>query len=173
MALRIPALRRSSRRLVSAVIFAIALGTLLSSHLFVGDIREVFDSSSPDSTGASSTSDLFGKKNMHQHSPLIYDETGLVRGWDTMPAETESEDSLSGRGKVLSKHPIEELIAAGLKQWTTLLGRSVNWVRQLCLADLPGNPELLVKPSRSINADMGDHRQRASTSGLTIVRGTE
>ena len=58
---------------------------------------------------------------------LVYDDDGLVKGWDALHALPE-ESKLSKRDKlVLSdlkrKHPVEELIKIGLERWNGLLTR--------------------------------------------------
>jgi hypothetical protein len=135
MALNIPVRRRGSRRVVSAIIFALALGTLISMRISFGD-TESSNSSSQPSTATHLGSDLSRLKSSHKHQQkvkpaFVYDKAGLVRGWDAMLDGPESEGS-NGHGgqvgtRVLHQHPIEDLIASGLERWNGMLARLVHF----------------------------------------------
>jgi hypothetical protein len=92
-------------------------------------------SPSQTSTATHLGSDPFRLKSSHKHQQkvkpaFIYDEAGLVRGWDAMLDGQESE-SPNGQGgqagpRALHQHPIEDLIASGLERWNAMLTR---WVK--------------------------------------------
>jgi hypothetical protein len=129
MALNIPVGRRGSRRVVSAIIFALALGTLISMRISFGDTES---SNSPSQTSIANHlgSDRLGLKSSHKHQQkvkpaFVYDKAGLIRGWDAMLDGQESE-SPNGQGeqvgpRVLHQHPIEDLIASGQERWNEML----------------------------------------------------
>jgi hypothetical protein len=129
MALHIPVRRRGSRRVVSAIIFVLALGTLVSMRISFGDTDS---SNSPSQTSTTNHlgSDLLGLKSSHKHqqkvkTEFVYDTAGLIRGWDAV-LDGQKSESPGGHGgqvgpRVLHQHPIEDLIATGLERWNKML----------------------------------------------------
>jgi len=134
MALNIPVRRRGSRRVVSAIIFALALGTLISMRISFAD-TESTNSPSQTSTATHLGSDLLRLKSPHNHQQkvkpdFIYDTAGLIRGWDAV-LDGQKSESPNGHGgqvgsRVLHQHPIEDLIATGLKRWNKMLASLVQ-----------------------------------------------
>lgn len=72
---------------------------------------------------------LFGDKDPVIARGLVYDYDGLVRGWDRLLSYNHTQKAglkkgeLELLGRLKRRHPIEELVKRGVKQWETLLDR--------------------------------------------------
>lgn len=72
---------------------------------------------------------LVSQPNPSIERGLVFDQAGLVKGWDGLHKFTEEEErKLSRKDRMKLKtlketHPIEVLVERGLKKWNDLLAR--------------------------------------------------